>query len=265
MTDQQCAADDLLRIGCVVPVESARMSAVLIDGDGIGLVLEDQTRAIGRSAADKGGDAAAPIGLRQRRAPVHVVPCGTVLQPQIERAVAEGKPLEIRCGICERNVDMALRILRDDVAVQSNRAAARRAVPHVDAQASRIANMECGRICSCRVHLGTETVQCHGIIHIGVDAMADFRTADIHLGHAGNREHPLVALDAVCFFQRTGGVFIVHKQAERTGFDIDSLFRRKANTCRFRDSFGLAAGLDRQHMPRSVDLQILFGKDRAAP
>ena len=124
--------------------------------------------------------------------------------------------------------------------------------------------MECGRICRSCIHLGAETVERHLVIHIGVDAMADFRTADIHLGHAGNIEYPLVALDAVCFFQRSCRVFIVHKQAERTGFDIDSLFRRKANTCRFRDSFGLAAGLDRQHMIRSVDIQILFGKNRAA-
>ena len=94
--------------------------------------------------------------------------------------------------------------------------------------------------------------------------MADFRTANIHLRHAGNSERPLVTLDAIRLFQRTSRVFIVHEQAKRACFDIDLLLGREADAGRFRDSVALAAGLDRQHMIRSVDIQILFGKNRAA-
>ena len=78
------------------------------------------------------------------------------------------------------------------------------------------------------IHLCAESVQRHFVILISVDAMTDLRAADLHLRHAGDVQCALVSLDAVCFFQGSRRVFIVHKQAERTGFDIDSLFRRKA-------------------------------------
>ena len=96
MADQQRTADDLLWIGSVMPVERAHVAAVLIDSDGIGLVLENHSRTLGRSAADKRGDAAAPIGFRQRRALVHVAPYGAVLQPHVECAVTVGKTLDVR-------------------------------------------------------------------------------------------------------------------------------------------------------------------------
>ena len=84
--------------------------------------------------------------------------------------------------------------------------------------------------------------------------MADFRTANIHLGHAGSGECPLITLDAIRHFQWASRIFIVHKQAKRACFDIDLLLGREADAGRFRDPFVLATSLDRQHMTRSVNV-----------
>ena len=256
MIDQQGAAYDLPRLGGIASIKYARVAAVLIDCDSIRLVLEDQTCAGLRGTADERCNAAAPIGLRQRRALIHIAPCRTILQPHIERTLTVGKPLEIRCGICKSHIDPTLLILRMDIAVQLNRTATGCIILDVDADAPRMTAVKCRRIGSGGIHLRTKSVQRHRIVRVGVDAAAGFRAADFHLRHAGDVQRALIPLDAVSFLQGSRRIIIVYKQAQRTGFDIYRLRGREPDAGSFGDTRTLSAGLDCQDMIRGIDLEV---------
>ena len=95
MVDEKGAALYMCRRCRVVFIEYARVPAVLIHGNGVGGLLEDEPCLCRCSAARQYIHAAACVALRQSCAPLLVRPCGAVFQPHVERAVAKGQPAEV--------------------------------------------------------------------------------------------------------------------------------------------------------------------------
>ena len=259
----QVAALDRRRCRSVVLVEYTRIAAVTVNRDVLLVLLEDHACMGGVTAAREGRQTAAGKSRGQSRTILLVLPCCTVLQPQIECAIAEDKTIEVRCSSRQRSIHTAARINCGDIAVKHDFAAAGCAVLDIDIDSSVVPRIERHSILGSGVCLGSETVQCHRTA-ISLHRLADFRAIDIDFRHAGDIRHGVArGTDAPGGLQRRNRSHIVHEELQRLRLDVKRL-SIIGNSSAILDARPLAAALDRQHTICGIDVNIRIRLDCAA-
>ena len=241
-------------------VEYARIATVVIDRDVIGVLLEDHARMGGITAAREVRQTA-DISGRLRHV-LLIMPCGAVLEPEIERPDAGDKPFEVRCSGRKRSIHTAAGLPGDNAAVEHNFAAADCAVLDIEIDASIALYIKRCCVLGSGIYLGMEAFQRHRAV-ISLHRFAAIRAGDIDFRRAGDIRRAARRQNAPGRLQRNGGSRIVHKELQRLRLDIKRLsgIDDAGALCDTRDP---AAVLDRQNAVCGINMNIRTRRDCAA-
>ena len=268
--DDEVAAQYLLRLILIVFIEYARMTAVVVNGDVLIVLLEDQTCMRSVAAAPQRGETAAFKRIVELSADAVsgflryitfvkiILPYRAVLQPEVDLPFAKRQPLQAGVLIHHGYIDAARFAHSADVACQIYGMAARCAARSVDEDLSR-------RTCEKRQrfpaimssYLQAFQGHCAGLCCYRIGESV---AVAIDLRPAGNRRRPALIQDSPYISQLPMGN--IRQHAKRTCFDGKIL-------AVIFDGDGLSSGshgrirLDREHMIRCIDLQIRQWTNRA--
>ena len=242
-------------------VEYTRIAAVISNRDILRIVLENHARLCRRIAAGQLRDASACVPRRQHSAPIRIMPCCAVLQPQVERTAAKSKSFQIGVGSRECRIDAASCIVRNNVAAQLDRAVAFNVIFDVDIDPAAVPRVEGRRILGSVIRRRRQAVKRHCAIE-RLHRLTDLRTADVNLCHAGNIRRAARCADAPCGPQRGSRDRVIGDETQRPGLDVER-FAVVLDGCRLLDVCHPSAGLYGQGAARRVDFDVCTRCDRA--